>query len=125
MVTTSDNVRLSVHIGTIVSSFVLALLLVYNWRRVNRRRVAQDLSRLTARDLWSTFLPGLVRRLYLALPNALEVSALISLSVAYAYPLADFGDDLVLPGETEVLTGMVMPIIEAFYQGTEFPLWNP
>jgi hypothetical protein len=124
VVTTFENVGLSVHVGAVLFGFVLTLLLVYSWRRVNQRRAAQNLSRLTVRDL-SAFPPWLIRRLYLARPSALEIGALISLSVAYAHPLVDFSDDLVLPGETEVLTGMVMPIVEAFYEGTEFPLWNP
>jgi hypothetical protein len=124
VVTTFENVGLSVHVGVILLGFVLALLFVYSWHRVNQRRAAQNLSQLTVRDLFA-FLPWLIRRLYLALPSALEVGVLISLSIAYAHPLVDFSDDLVLPGETEVLTGMVMPIVEAFYEGTEFPLWNP
>lgn len=119
-----NNRELVFNIGVILLGLALDILLIYNWRKANRRRAAQGISPLTARDLWPAF------KLWLSHPSpvlltGLEISALICLSIIYSYPLVNLDPDLILLGETEVLTGIAMPVVEAFHQSTEFPLWNP
>jgi hypothetical protein len=116
---------LILNLWAILFSIVLTALFIHGWRRANQRRTAQNLPRLGLRDLWPAFTPWLSRHLVLALPNVLEIGVLIGLGILYTRPLLKFNADLVLPGEAEILTGIAKPIVEAFYQGTEFPLWNP
>ncbi|HIE37899.1 MAG TPA: hypothetical protein EYH30_09905 [Anaerolineales bacterium] len=120
----SSYLNLALVIGALFLGLALDVLILYHWRRTNRQRAAQALPPLEVRDLlggselWMGCLPPI-------LLAGLEIGGLILLSVVYSHPILDLSPDLRLPGETEVLTGIAVPVVEAVRQGTEFPLWNP